>query len=412
MNNHNDITMLDIDILIHIFEFLEWREILLSRVCREWREIAKKTLVPYNHKNHTQLLIWDSKSALDMDWISKAIPKIQVIQFQDRDFAPYVADGINPYPTPMSLDEQYEHWFYDDQPPSPPVDISPIANFHHLVHLSIQTYMNGSYPFLFEFPQLQSLQLKHPGNLQWDLSMLKGLPKLQTLHCIKNSKLTGNLKSIRVLRNSLVNLCLSNCQEVKGILADLKDFPKLEKLNLEDTKVTGDIRNIGPQDFISMEEMDLGHNVYGGKSFFSIREAPEIMLGWYRLKKRRPKVLDGRQISLSQNSSEWYELHNFVHKRKMPTDVEFVKAGCRLGWRWTNGYPGGSCEIHWLDPEPHPSEDGYGEYIRAVAKIQNNIDFFHGFLVPPTEEEYRRRSAEKPQGPMLTKFSVNGMLLL
>ena len=46
------------------------------------------------------------------------------------------------------------------------------------------------------------------------------------------------------------------------------------------------------------------------------------------------------------------------------------------------------CEINWLDPEPERNSSDYKAYIREVRDMNN--EFYKGYYVPPTEEEYNR----------------------
>ena len=80
----------------------------------------------------------------------------------------------------------------------------------------------------------------------------------------------------------------------------------------------------------------------------------------------------------------------------MPANVEFVRAGGRLGWRWTNCISGSACETVWLNPEPNTSEDGYEKYTREAHQIQKDVNFFRGFSAPPSEGQHRQRSTEMP----------------
>jgi len=55
------------------------------------------------------------------------------------------------------------------------------------------------------------------------------------------------------------------------------------------------------------------------------------------------------RLGLSLDSPERND-NDVHHSRKMPAHVEFVQAGSRLWWRWTNCVSGGACETNWLDP--------------------------------------------------------------
>ena len=112
-------------------------------------------------------------------------------------------------------------------------------------------------------------------------------------------------------------------------------------------------------------------------------------------------------MSLSLDSPDRYhpDVH---HSRDMPHCVEFVKAGQRLGWRWTNAVSGGSCEPVWLDPEPDPSDEGYDVYLKELKDIERDVEFFKGFTSPPTLDELLQRNTDVPLDPVLQMYSNRG----
>jgi len=326
----------DTDILSSILSYFDWRGILCARVCRKWREAARVTHVPQTETDDAyqtpELYLKNREYAEALGWISDALPLIPTVSIlfnlgKSEEFK--IANGDNPESS-IVLSSRGK-----------PVDISPIANFRQLQKLDIEdASMNGSYPFLFNFPNLRELTLVDVGRLNWDLEVLAGLPKLEKLRCIRNFKLTGSLADIRVLRENLAKLCLSGCSKVEGNLMDLADFPRLKSLSLNGcNKVMGDIRDIGEGDFSSMEEtVSLPETVYGGE-LPSIAEASDIMLAWHNIKKRNPK-LEFYGMGLSLDSPERY--HNDVHhSRAMPSHAKLIQAGPRSGWRWTNCVSGG-----------------------------------------------------------------------
>ena len=134
----------------------------------------------------------------------------------------------------------------------------------------------------------------------------------------------------------------------------LADFPHLKKLNLYGTFVTGDIRDIGDNDFPSLEQVFLPNGVYGGNGceFQRISDGPDLMKALYLLIKRRPALTmsdwyarkafnKNWYAKLSKDSPDWYE--------SMPERIRFVEAGCRIGYRWET-YNFGKCEVNWLNP--------------------------------------------------------------
>jgi hypothetical protein len=122
------------------------------------------------------------------------------------------------------------------------------------------------------------------------------------------------------------------------------------------------------------------------------------------LQKRRPALIRYGFGLLDNESRERYTI-NGHHTRAPPFYVRLVKAGSRVGWRWSNGTGGGSCETHWLDPEPVPSDDDYGTYQQEIKSIDRDVDFYRGLLKPPTEAEYHELAASRPLDYNLRMFS-------
>ncbi len=175
---------------------------------------------------------------------------------------------------------------------------------------------------------------------------------------------------------------------------DLADFPHLKKLNLRGTLATGDIRDIGENDFPSLEYLNLPEGVYGGFGYQlqRISDAPAVTRAVYLLKKQRP-LLGTLSIEkwfgrLSEDSPDWYESDDLF---LAPFCIRFVEAGPRIGYRWQTGYYEDSpCEVNWLDPEPDRESSDYGQYIVELREIENKVRFYRGFHQPPTREEYDR----------------------
>jgi hypothetical protein len=250
--------------------------------------------------------------------------------------------------------------------------------------------LNGRYPGFFNFPLLQKLWIRC-SNLKWDLDMLAGLPMLKELYCSQIfENLTGNISSLRVLKNTLESVTIEECYNVEGNFMDLADFPQLKELNLYDTAVTGDIRDIGENDFSSLEQLTLPKGVYGsvGCELTRISDAPDLFRAVYLLKKQRPKLQMGWCGKLSEDSPDRYESMSRKYPPP-PFDICVVKAGCRFGYQWC-AYLGEPCEVNWLDPEPDRESSDYKEYIESLRQIESQVTTYRGFHQPPTEEEYHR----------------------
>ena len=128
-----------------------------------------------------------------------------------------------------------------------------LGKFRSLAHLhASRLRLVGSFPVLFDFPRLQTLDLACNSRLVWDLEDLAGLPNLERLNSASNVALTGNLRSLRHLRHKLVKADLFGCLKVEGEFAELYDFVHLEHIDLTLTLVTGDIRTIKKGDLPSM----------------------------------------------------------------------------------------------------------------------------------------------------------------
>ena len=178
---------------------------------------------------------------------------------------------------------------------------------------------------------------------------------------------------------------------------ELADFPHLKELELHDTAVAGDIRDIGEHDFPALESICLPDTVLGGSEykFQQISEVPSYMHTVHLLLQRTPTLFPKTCLStafnwtLSEDSPDWYEKDE-SEIRDPPFHLQFVRAGSRRGWGWCSVGGNYSCEIHWLDPEPSCESGDYGTYIEEVQDVEHFVDFYQGYYQPPTEEEYHR----------------------
>lgn len=272
--------------------------------------------------------------------------------------------------------------------------------------------LNGRYPVLFNFPLLQKLDIYGCLHLKWDLDMLRGLPLLKELYCCAVPYMTGDIKSLRVLKDSIEMITIYSCGNVRGNFMDLSDFPNLRELILEgsslipsnQTVVTGDIRNIGANDFPKLKFIALPSTVIGGHGyrFQHIADVPDLVNAAYSCLKRFTILFGDWCWELSGDSQEWYNSYPHYGVPQSPLCVGFVEVGSRLGWRWGN--EGESCEINWLDPEPErhsfvseeeqlQNNEEHERYTKELQRIgeEINVDVYRGYYqLPPSEEEYRR----------------------
>jgi len=191
-----------------------------------------------------------------------------------------------------------------------------------------------------------------------------------------------------VLKGTLEYVKINENYRVEGNFMDLADFPHLETLDLSDTTVTGDIRDIGKNDFPNLYELRLPKSVYGGDGyeFQRISDVPAFMNSLLHIKTREQTLFDRYVWRLSRTSPDWYDWND--DQIPPPFCVKIV-TGPRLGWCWHGeALRDICCEINWLDSEPERNSSDYKAYIREVRDI--NIEFYKGYYIPPTEEEYNR----------------------
>jgi hypothetical protein len=386
---------LGVDVLADILSFLEVEDIMHSRrINKKTMEAVKMTLVPL-----TPFIINSVEKYNAMAVMARAMPNLQQITIGHLgDHGRKYSDGEDP------KNEWYEYFTstYISH------DIRIISNFSKLRVLEIyRTMLNGRYPVLFNFPLLQKLSISYCGLLKFDLEMIAGLPLLKELTCQNMGDLTGNIRSLRVLKDTLEKVkiissldvegnFMSLAVEIEGNIMDLSDFPHLKELKLDDTAVTGDIRDIGEDDFPSLEKLDLPRGVYGGVGceFQRISDGPDLITAVYLLNKQRLArgiLFTGWYGELSRDSADRYEsVEGDPLWHIPPFRIRLVKAGSRIGYRWETCY--NSCEVNWLDPEPDRESSDYDEYIEELQKIerQRQRSLFRGFHQPPTEEEFNR----------------------
>jgi hypothetical protein len=368
------------DVLANIFGFLGAEDIMQKRrVNKRWGEGVKKTVPSFDFWVHS-LTAYNVVGVM-----TRALPNLQQITIRYLEYGRHkYSDGEDPNEEQAARTADYTTR-----------DIGIISNFSKLRELYIdEAPLNGRYPSLFNFPLLQKLGIIYCHYLKFDLDMLAGLPMLKELRCEFNSRLTGNMSSLRVLKDTLEKIDITRCRNVEGNFMDLADFPHLKRLDLEPTAVTGDIRDIGENDFSALEHLSLPKTVYGGKGyeFQRISDGPDVARAVYLLKKQRPTLTMGFwHVMLSKDSPDRYEnRHVYLEP---PFCIRLVQAGSRTGYQWgtANGIP---CEVNWLDPQPDRESSGYEKYIEEWEEIDRQVKFYKGFYQPPTEEEYNSHLEE------------------
>ena len=264
------------------------------------------------------------------------------------------------------------------------LDVNRIAIFENLRYLSINNApLNGNYPNLFQLSALRSLCVQDTPNLKLELSMLTGVPLLETLEISSCPGVTGDIASLRVLKGTLRELIVHTCDNITGDFMSLADFCELERVDLlHAASITGDVCKIDNENhFVNTICLDLP------KVIESIEESKSIIaIVIHPLAKRhrRCKV----RVQLSSNSADWYEDDTGLGSPQAPFCLEtVVTPDQRVGWRWTNlcRYEEDvqTCETMWFDDitSHHVDEPQSCDAGKALK-------FYTGFAIPPTAEEY------------------------
>lgn len=372
--------LLNTDELANIFGFLSPDDIMRARVNKKMREAAQTTIVPM-----TEFVV-DSVSKYDaMRAMTTALPYLQQISIR------YLREERHEY---RDGDEPCERRSARTTSRLTSHDVETLSSFKLLKSLEIGCRpLNGRYPFIFNFPLLNRLNISGCCRLTWDLEMLAGLPQLKELYCDGNVSLTGNINSLRVIQDTLAMLDISDCPHVDGDFMDLADFSRLRCLDLSNTSVTGDIRHIDEQSFPSLELLLLPSGVYGGTGyeFQSISDAHHVVMAVYHIHQQRPNILKDWYGKLSEDSLDWYLGGvDDVGVDTAPLYIVFVEAGSRVGYRWESAnYDPHPCEVIWLDSEPDIHSIDYDVYIEELHAIEQQV-VYRGYYQPPTEEQYTR----------------------
>ena len=430
--------LLSANMLAMIFGFLPVKEIMRSRrVCSDWKEAAKGTFVPFkNYCSYDEFNVWNTDTLRAMQAMTTALPNLQQLSIS------HIIDS-DAYKQQRLIMHRYIVGDNPDYPINrrsrnlPPHDINIISNFKHLRKLEISNTapLEGEYPVFFNFPLLQELTINSllcddppsygHSYLKWDLTMLEGLPMLRYLECSELGGVTGNVNSLSILKGTIEAIRITECHDIVGNFMDLADFPRLEWLDLTSTRVTGDIRDIGENDFKALNTLSLPRTVYGGSryAFQTIAEVPDFINRIYPLAKR---MYVDTYWRLSNESPDFYDDPNEVdyednrkdHQIPPPFVCELINVGdIRMGWRWRCSFPNdrredrvspyeedynmdidyveevelaSSCEINWLEPEPDRGSDDYEKYTHPLHRLKDTPTFYRGYHNPPTEEEYNR----------------------
>jgi len=189
-----------------IFSFLPHEDIMRARVCTTWRDAAKKTLVPL-----CDVIVDSVRSYNAMRVMSTALPNLQDVKIYSLGWGHVYASGEDP-------DERLARYHANETSH----DINILSNFTKLRSLEIcwtdvsTLFLNGRYPALFNFPLLRILRIS-ARHMKWDLEMLSAFPVLKELDLDldANPQLTGNLSSLRTLKDTLEKVTIVGYHRVR-----------------------------------------------------------------------------------------------------------------------------------------------------------------------------------------------------
>eukprot|EP00573_Skeletonema_grethae_P003049 CAMPEP_0201689156 /NCGR_PEP_ID=MMETSP0578-20130828/2782_1 /ASSEMBLY_ACC=CAM_ASM_000663 /TAXON_ID=267565 /ORGANISM="Skeletonema grethea, Strain CCMP 1804" /LENGTH=257 /DNA_ID=CAMNT_0048173697 /DNA_START=171 /DNA_END=940 /DNA_ORIENTATION=- len=223
---------LGVDELAIIFGFFPHHDIMRVRLNKKMRDAATQAIVPMTEFAVKSVRYYNLMAAM-----TTALPNLQRLSLRPLPLGDVYSDGADP-------DEGIGEGTDTTN------DINIISSFRKLRILYITgAPLNGRYPVLFDFPLLQNLTIHNQPHLKFDLGMLEGLPMLEELDCFRIPHMSGNLRSLRVLKDTLEVVTIHDCENVRGNFADLADFPNLMELDLysigRTNNVSGDIRDIG-----------------------------------------------------------------------------------------------------------------------------------------------------------------------
>ena len=382
------------DQLANIFGCLGPKEILpLRGVCTKWNEAVKNTIVPLD-----DFKVSNEKSYNVMRTMSSAMPNLQQLELG---YLPSSYDFATSYSTYKKYadgeDPDEEQARFGDVIT---LDIDMLSNFTKLRELKLSSApLNGSYPYLFNFPLLQQLTVSGCEHLKWDLGVLAGFPLLKEFHCEHNARMTGNIYSLRTLKDTLEKVVLVHCPQIDGNFMDLADFPHLKVLGMSNMdSIRGDIRGMDEHSFPKLQTLALPAHVYGGNGFKFMRasDAKDLIATVYSVKRNRhPSLFEDYNWYLSEDSPDWYD-DEILGRVAYPFSCCIVRAGSRLGWRWERKFdytPDHCFEVNWLDPLPAKGSSEYQSYIQDLQELEsymNRFPFFRGYRQPPSEAVFKR----------------------
>jgi len=276
------------------------------------------------------------------------------------------------------------------------VNIKP-GSFQSLTKLNDSTFLRvalgvHSRSVQFTFDRISSITITLP----FALGLFSCAPNLREINFSSGIEeegndwrdyITGKLSDLRVLRDTLRHLDLHGSRKLTGSIADLRDFPLLEHLNLANCpNLSAASPCLSTSDLPSLAYLNAHIHVA------SFAEVPSLMkLLFCRGAITCADARDGLVVDVRDTS--FREFPDFYGQPILAAAC--VKVGPRIGWRWNcreGQLPGKYYfETNWLNTEPKPGDSGHDEYWKDVEKTtkQNRGPFVGLYMPPKTYSEYK-----------------------
>lgn len=367
-----------VDELALALTFLGWKEVVRSRVCRKFKDAAAMAFTGERAVTCYVETVSDYRS---LPMMARAFPDLTKLWIGGAENTLHFRDGDEPIQG------------HGERPPgTQQLDFDALSAFSNLRRLYLcAVEANGRYPrLLSSFHGLQVLVIHCNANMKVDLSDFRHCHQMRRLFLcgdIEDHLITGDIGILSEMQN-LESISINGCSGVTGDLMQLAGS-SLSSLSLSSTGVKVDFDLIENRGFPNLKIL----TVSGSVTIASVDEARSAVASFYRLENRGIRV-KGTPISLRKDSPDRYRMYIAPQSNNLeewiypPHNIEVVRAGPRVGWRWCGGCDRSNCEINWLEPVPAQSSEDYSVYVSDMATLEATGPF-KGFYDHPTEEEYR-----------------------
>ena len=369
-----------VDELALALSFLGWKEIVRSRVCHKFKEAAAAAF------RGERAVVCDVKTVSDyqsLPMMVRTFPDLSKMHIHGNNRLRF-RDGDDPVRGPDAREVP---------PGTHQLDFNVLSAFSNMRRLYLSGIdANGRYPrLLSSLRGLRVLFMLHNGKMKLDLSDFQHCQQMTHLYLSSNlfgedHLVTGDIGILSGMQN-LESVTILNCPSVTGDVMQLARS-SLTSLSLSRTGVTVNFDSIGSSDFVKLKTL----SVTGSVTIASVDEARSAVASVHRLEKRGIRVI-GASISLRKDSPDRYPMNvaqsiNIMDWIHPPHDIEIVRAGPRVGWRWCGIREHSNCAINWLDNAPAQSSEEHSKYVSDLATLEETPGPFNWFHDHPTEEEY------------------------